>query len=170
MKDHGIIIERLDNNAFTPKVPLLNTIMLVLTKFRNINKAVDLVLEKAEQYDKCVISYSSKINLAQYFVETDIGFYPSWKKECEHHLLKHFELLWKRKVESIAEIFRTKGLPAVTYVRAGNFVMSCLDIIQKEKPSLIVTTRSHKPNWLRGLFDSVANRLTSQTTCPVIEA
>ena len=42
-------------------------------------------------------------------------------------------------------------------------------VIEKEKPSLVIMARSHRPDWLRRIFGSVADRLASKVDCSVVE-
>jgi hypothetical protein len=169
MKYNGINIERPDNNAFTPKATVPKTIMLVLTKFRNINRTADLALKKASQYNKLVILCIYKLNLSQYFAETDIGFYPGWKKECEKELLRHYILRCREKAEPISELAKKEGIQTATYIRVGHFVLTRLNIIKKENPSLVITNRPLRPALFRRIFQCPADYLKLNAGCKVIE-
>jgi len=102
-------------------------------------------------------------------METDIGLYPKLKEQCEKELLAEFEQQWKVKVEAIAKRARAQGIQVVTYVRTRRFTSLCLEVIEKEIPSLVVTTRPRRPAWLRNLFGSPVDYLISHAGCPVIE-
>ena len=53
-------------------------------------------------------------------------------------------------------------------VKSGRFALVCLDLVNQEKPSLIVTTRSQRPAWVRRVFGSPVNELVERASCPVI--
>ena len=169
MNYNDIIIERPDNNTSTPEVPLPNTIMLVLTKFRNINQTVNLALKTAAEYNKLVILCIHKLNLSQYFVQTDIGFYPEWKKECKKQLLQHYIFKCREKAGYITELAKEEGIQTATYIRVNNFISSYLNILKKEKPSLVIMNRPLRPALFRKIFQSPADHLKLNAGCEVIE-
>ena len=125
--------------------------------------------KKASRCQKLVIVYGHNVNLGLYFLESGVGLYPDLKEQCEKEILADYEQRWKEKVEVIADRARVQGIQVVTYVHAERFASLCLEAIEKEKPSLIIMARSHRPDWLRGLFGSAAHRLASKTDCSVIE-
>lgn len=145
-------------------------VMLALSTFKHSDSAIDTALKKASQCKRLIIVYGRNVNLGLYFMESGVGLYPDLKEQCEKELLADYEQRWKEKVEVIADRARTQGIQVVTYVHAGRFTSLCMEVIEKEKPSLIVTPRSHRPAWVRGVFGSVADRLASHAGCPVIEA
>lgn len=145
-------------------------VMLALSTFKHSDRAIDTALGKANQCKRLVIVYGRNVNVGLYFMESGVGIYPELKEQCEKELLAKFEQQWKEKVETIASRARTQDIKVVTYVRAGCFTSLCLEVIEKEKPSLIVMPQSHRPNWLRELFGSPAGHLVLYAGCPVIEA
>jgi hypothetical protein len=44
----------------------------------------------------------------------------------------------------------------------------CLEVAQKEKPSMIVTTRSQRPVWVKKFFGAPVDDLIAKARCPVI--
>lgn len=158
-----------DSQAATA-IASTSPVMLALFTFRHTDMAVDVALEKAMQRKRLVIVYGHNINPGLYFIETGIGLYPNLKEQCEKELLTEFEQQWKEKVETIANRARAEGLQVVTYVRAERFASLCSEVIKKEKPFLVVTTRTRGPAWVRGLFGSSKDHLLSHAECPVIEA
>ena len=144
-------------------------VMLALSAFKRSNRAIDMALEKASRCKRLVIVYGCNVNLGLYFMETGIGLYPKLKEQCEKELLAEFEQQWRAKVEAIAKRARAQGIQVVAYVRKGRFTSLCLEVIEKEKPSLVVTTRPRRPTWLRNLFGSPVDYLISHAGCPVIE-
>ena len=148
----------------------MRPVMLALSTFKHSESAIDTALKKARQCKGLVIVYGHNINLGLYFMESGIGLYSDLKEQCEKELLADYEQKWKEKVKLIADKARTQGIEVVTYVHAERFTSLCLEVIEKEKPSLIITVRSNRPVWLKGFFGSVSNRLAFNAGCPVIEA
>ena len=144
-------------------------VMLALSTFKHADIAIDTALEKASRCQKLVIVYGHNVNLGLYFMESGVGLYPDLKEQCEKEILSDYEQQWKEKVEVIADRARAQGIQVVTHVHTERFISLCLEVIEKEKPSLVITVRPHRPNWLRGLFGSAADRLASKAACSVIE-
>jgi hypothetical protein len=55
-----------------------------------------------------------------------------------------------------------------THVKVGRFAVMCLEVAQKEKPSMIVTTRSQRPVWVKKFFGAPVDDLIAKARCPVI--
>jgi nucleotide-binding universal stress UspA family protein len=144
--------------------------MLALSTFRQSDKAVALALEKAQAGKKLVIVHVADVNLARYLIGTDIGLYPELKEKCEEELLREHEQKGQEKAEFIARRARAAGLDVATYVRIGRFAPVCLEIVGRERPSLVVTTRSRRPAWVKKFFGSPVDYLVAHAGCPVIEA
>ena len=53
-------------------------------------------------------------------------------------------------------------------VQIGQFASVCLDLVKQEKPSLIVTTRSQRPEWVKRFFGAPVNELIEKAGCPVM--
>ena len=102
-------------------------------------------------------------------MESGVGLIRGLKEQCEKEMLADYEQQWKEKVEKIVDKARAQGIEVVTYVHAESFISLCLKVIEKEKPSLIIMARHHRPDWLRGFFGSPADRLAYCTDCSVIE-
>jgi len=145
-------------------------VMLALSTFKHSDRAIDTALGKASQCKRLVIVYGRNVNLGLYFMESGVGIYPELKEQCEKELLAEFEQQWKEKAETIASRARTQDIKVVTYVRAGCFTSLCLEVIEKEKPFLVVTTRYRRPAWVKSLFAPPVDYLLSHAGCPVIEA
>jgi len=116
------------------------------------------------------VVYVADVNLARYFVGTDVGLYRELEESCERELLeRHLRAGQKRVAEIVARAQRA-GIAATTHVEIGRFARVCLGIVEGERPGLIVTTRSDRPGWVRRFFGSPVDRLTREAGCPVIEA
>lgn len=158
-----------DSQAATA-IASTSSVMLALSTFKHSDRAIDIALERAGQCKRLVIVYGRNVNVGLYFMESGVGIYPELKEQCEKELLAKFEQQWKEKVETIASRARTQDIKVVTYVRAGCFTSLCLEVIEKEKPFLVVTTRSRRPAWVRSLFAPPADYLVLYAGCPVLEA
>ncbi|MBW1854891.1 MAG: universal stress protein [Deltaproteobacteria bacterium] len=169
--DTGYNFEKLESNLRSPEALLsTNPVMLALSTFKHSDKAIEVAIDKASQCKKLVIVYGREVNLWLYFMETDIGLFPGLKEQCEKELLTEIEQQWEEKVEAVANRARAEGLQVTIYVRAKSFKKLCLEIAEKEKPLVIITTRTLRPAWIRSLFRSPADYLASQKGCSVIEA
>jgi len=145
-------------------------VMLALSTFRRSEAAVALALERATAVGRLVIVYVADKDLARYFVGTDIGVYPGLKEKCEADLLEEHERAGRRHVEEVAQRAREEGLEVTAYVERGRFAVVCLEVAAREFPSLLVTTRSKRPGWVKRFFGSPVDYLTQHVGCPVEEA
>jgi hypothetical protein len=144
-------------------------VMLALSDFKYSDKAIEVVIEKASQCKKLVIVYGHEVNLWMYFLETDIGFYPCWKEQCEKELLAEIHRKWEKKIAAVVNRAKAGNLQVTTYVQAERFRTLCMEVVRKEKPSLIITKRNLGFTWFRNFFGSPADYPASHTECPVIE-
>ena len=149
---------------------LARRVMLALSTFRQSDKAVDLAIDKAGEGRDLVVLYVADVNLARYFIGTNIGLYPELQEKGEAELLKEHERAGKKKAESIAARAREAGIQVRTRVVVGRFAVECLKVVETEKPDLIITTRSRRPQWARRFFGSPVDQLISEAGCPVVEA
>ena len=145
-------------------------VMLALSTFRRSDAAVALALERAAGPGRLVIVYVADKNLARYFVGTEIGTFPGLQEKCESDLLEEHERAGRRQVEEIARRAREKGLEVATHVERGRFAVVCLEVAAREFPSLVVTTRSDRPAWVKRFFGSPVDYVAEHVGCPVEEA
>ena len=145
-------------------------VMLALSTFRQSDRTVELALQMAAPCKKLFITYVVDANLARYLIGTDIGFYPELKEKCEQELLREHEQKGAEKVEVIAARARQQGIETNVCIRVGRFALVCMDEIGQHKPSAVITTRSHRPRWVKKLFGSPVDYLIAHAGCPVIEA
>jgi nucleotide-binding universal stress UspA family protein len=131
-------------------------VMLALSTFRKSDKAVDTAIEKAHDNKKLMVVYAADINLARYLVEPEASLLEKHEKEGRKH------------VAAIAEKAKGEGIEVKTHCEVSRFGLVCLDLVQQEKPSLIITTRSKRPEWMRKLFGSPVDELVAKAGCPVI--
>jgi nucleotide-binding universal stress UspA family protein len=144
-------------------------VMLALSTFRHSEHAIALALDKAAEGKELVVAYIADVNLARYLVGTDVGLFPELKHQTEKAILEEDEQKARRKAQSIADLAAERDIPVRIYARIGRFAVECLKIVEQERPSLVVTTRSGRPGWVRRFFGSPVDKLLAQAGCPVIE-
>ena len=142
--------------------------MLALSTFTKSEKAIDTAIEKARGVKKLMVVYVADINLARYLVDVDLGLYGELKETVESEILEKHEKEGRKHVETIAEKAGKQGIEVKSHIQVGRFALVCLDIVQKEKPSLIVTTRSKRPEWVKKFFGAPVDDLIAEVTCPVV--
>ena len=145
-------------------------VMLALSTFRHSEKAIETVLAKAAAVGQLVIAYVADVNLARYLIGSGAGILEGLKEKCEEEMLEEHKERGKQRVEVIAKQAKERGLEVSTHVEVGRFALVCLEIVKKTGPSLIVTTRSKRPAWVRRFFGSPVDYLIEHAGCPVIEA
>jgi len=143
-------------------------VMLALSTFRKSEKAVDTAIQKAKSTGKLFLVFVADVNLARYFVGAEHGLSPHLKDTCEADLLKLHEKEGRERVEEIAAKARSEGLEIKAVVEVGRFANICLDLVNREKPSLIVTTRSQRPDWVKRFFGAPVSELVEKAGCPVL--
>jgi nucleotide-binding universal stress UspA family protein len=167
-EEEGVMMQQETHSS--PAASGHGPVMLALSTFRQSEQAVDMALEKAKIVGRLVVVHVADVNLARYLIGSDIGLYPELQQRCENELLTKHEREGREKTAAIAERARAAGLAVSTHVTVGRFAIVCLQIVAQEKPSLIVTTRSKRPEWVRRFFGSPVNELIAKAGCPVIEA
>lgn len=148
----------------------MKSIMLALSTFRQSKKAIDLALAKAKEGKNLTIVFVVDVNLARYFIGTDVGIYPALKEKCEEEVLQQHRDQAEEEVSVIVKIAEDYGINVKTYISTGRFALECLEIIKKERPELVITTRSERPNWVKRFFGSPVDYLIANAGCPVMEA
>jgi nucleotide-binding universal stress UspA family protein len=141
--------------------------MVALSTFRQSEKAIDTAFAESREVKKLVIHYVADVNLGHYFVDVDHGLIPDFMGTCESDLLQKHEQAGGKYVAAIVERAKKEGIDAKVHITLGRFALVCLDIIQKEKPSLIVTTRSKRPEWVKKFFGAPVDDLIAKAGCPV---
>jgi len=147
---------------------MVGCVMLALSTFRQSEKAIDTAIEESRAVKKLMIVYVADVNLGRYFVDVDHGLIPELKKIRESDLLQKHEKAGWDHVAAIAERAKKEGIDVNTHTALGRFALVCLDIVQRLKPSLIVTTRSKRPEWVRKFFGAPVDDLIAKAGCPVI--
>ena len=143
-------------------------VMLALSTFRKSEKTVDAAMEKCREIKKLVVVFVVDINVARYLVGVEEEFSVGLKETCESELLEKAEKEGKEQLEKIARQAEQKGFQVQTLVQLGRFALVCLDVANKIHPSLIVTTRSRRPEWVRKFFGSPVDELIAKAGCPVL--
>ncbi len=143
-------------------------VMLALSTFRKSEKAVDTAIQKAKNIKKLLVVFVADVNLAQYFIGAEHGLWPDLKEMCEADLLNLHVKEGRGHVEIIAAKARLEGIGMKAIVQIGQFAAVCLDLVKQEKPSLIVTTRSQRPEWVKRFFGAPVSELIEKAGCPVM--
>jgi nucleotide-binding universal stress UspA family protein len=142
-------------------------VMLALSTFRKSEKAIDTAIEKSRDVKKLMVVYVADVNLARYLVDVDLGLFGDLRESVESEVLEEHEKEGWKHVKEIAEKASTEGIEVKTHVQVGRFAVICLEAVQKEKPSLIVTTRSDRPAWVKRFFGAPVDVLIKKAGCPV---
>jgi nucleotide-binding universal stress UspA family protein len=143
-------------------------VMLALSTFRRSEKAVAVAIEKCQEIKNLMIVYVVDINVARYIVGSEEAFLFDLKEENESALLEKAEKDAWEAVAKIAEEAEKKGIQARTIVKVGRFAVICLDVVQQTHPSVIVTTRSRRPDWVKKFFGTPVDELIAKAVCPVL--
>jgi nucleotide-binding universal stress UspA family protein len=141
-------------------------VMLALSTFRKSEKAVDTAIEKAKGVKKLLVVFVADVNLAQYFIGAELS--PAMREMCEVDVLKLHEKEGRENVERIAARAMVHDIELKSLIQVGQFAAVCLDLVKQEKPSLIVTTRSQRPEWVKKFFGAPVNELIEKAGCPVM--
>jgi hypothetical protein len=113
-------------------------VMLALSTFRRSEQAVSTAIRKAKSTRKLLVVFVPDINLAKYFIGSELS--PAMKEMCEADLLKLHQKEGHERVNEIAAKAKLEDIEMKSVVQLGHFAAICLDLIKREKPSLIVTT------------------------------
>ena len=143
-------------------------VMLALSTFRKNEKAIDSAITKSRDVKKLCVIYVVDVNLARYFVGAESEILPHLKDICEADLLKQHEKLGHEQVAAIRKKAEKEEIEVKTHVQLGRFAVVCLELAQKEKPFMIVTTRSQRPAWVKKFFGAPVDELIAKAGCPVV--
>jgi nucleotide-binding universal stress UspA family protein len=114
------------------------------------------------------VVYVADINLARYLVDVDLGPFGELKETVESEILEKHEKEGRKRVETIVEKTKRQGIEVKTHIQVGRFALVCLDVVQKKKPSLIVTRRSKRPEWVKRFFGAPVDDLIAEAGCPAV--
>ena len=142
-------------------------VMLALSTFRQSEKAINIAFEKCQQTKKLMVVFVADVNLARYFVDVDLGLFGELRESCEAGMLQQHEKAGREHLAAITARAEREGIEVQTHLEIGRFGLVCLDLVQQVKPSLIVTTRAKRPEWVRKFFGSPVDDLTANAGCPV---
>ena len=143
-------------------------VMLALSTFRRSEKAVALAIEKCQETKNLMIVYVADVNVARYLVGSEEAFLFDLKDQNEYELLEKAEKNAREEAAKIAEEAEKKGIQARTMVKVGRFAVICLEVVKQTHPSVIVTTRSRRPDWVKKFFGTPVDELIAKAGCPVL--
>jgi nucleotide-binding universal stress UspA family protein len=145
-------------------------VLLALSTFRHSDAAVDRALQEARAVGRIVVLFVADRNLARYMVGTDLGYFPDMERTCEEEVLRENEQKARAAAEAIAARAAGAGLRVSTEVCIGRFGIECMRVVERDRPRMVVTTRSRRPAWVRRFFGSPVDYVIDHAGCPVIEA
>jgi nucleotide-binding universal stress UspA family protein len=145
-------------------------VMLALSTFRKSEEAVTQALEKAAETGRLEIVFVVDQNLARYLVGTESGISIDLQEKCEEDMLLEHEKEAKTYISEIVKKAKEKGIQVSSIIMRGRFALVCLDVVKKSKPSVIFTTRSKRPAWVKKFFGAPVDQLIKEAGCPVVEA
>ena len=143
-------------------------VMLALSTFRRSEKAVALAMEKCQEVNNLMIVYVVDINVARYIIGSEEAFLFDLKEQNESELLEKAK---KDALEAVAKIAKEADKQAIlakTMVKVGRFAVICLEVVKQTHPSVIVTTRSRRPDWVKKFFGAPVDELIAKAGCPVL--
>jgi nucleotide-binding universal stress UspA family protein len=143
-------------------------VMLALSTFRRSEKAIDMAIEKCRETKKLMVVYVVDINVARYLVGVEEEFVIGLRDTLESEMLEKAEKDAREHVGTIAEKAEKEGIQVKTLVQVGRFALVCLEVVKKEQPSVIVTTRSKRPEWVKKFFGAPVDELIAKAGCPVL--
>ena len=142
--------------------------MLALSTFRRSEKAIEVAVEKSREIKKLMVVYVVDIDVARYFVGVEDEVSIKFRETCESEMLEKAEKEAREHVATIAEKAKKEGIEVKTLVQLGEFAVVCLDVVNQVRPSLIVTTRSRRPDWVKKFFGAPVDELIAKAGCSVI--
>lgn len=143
--------------------------MLALSTFRHSQKAIALALDRAESNGRLIIAYIVDVNLARYFIGSDVGLYEQLRSKCEREILEEHRRTARSRVKEIVQQAEERSIISKVHVQTGRFALKILALANTYRPELIITTRSNRPKWVKQFFGSPVDTLIERATCPVIE-
>lgn len=143
-------------------------VMLALSTFRKSEEAVHTAIQKAKVVKKLLLVFVADVNLARYFVGAEHAHWDQLQEMCEADLLKLHEGEGRGYLKEIADKARLEGIEVKCLTQIGRFAVVCLDLVNREKPSSIVTTRSRRPEWVKKFFGAPVDELIEKAGCPVL--
>ncbi len=143
-------------------------VMLALSTFRRSEKAVALAIEKCQEVRNLMIVYVVDINVARYIVGAEEAFLFDMKEQNEAELLEKAKKDGLEAVAKIAGEADKNAILAKTMIKVGRFAVICLEVVKQTHPSVIVTTRSRRPDWVKKFFGAPVDELIAKAGCPVL--
>ena len=142
--------------------------MLALSTFRQSEMAISKALEEAKETKNLLIVYVVDINVERYLI-SEASIIPGLEERAKEKLIAEHQQIGKRYAENIEKEARKEGISVKLVFEVGRFGIICVDMMKKENPKMIITTRSKRPEWVKKLFGSPVSYLIENASCPVIE-
>ncbi|HMK64457.1 MAG TPA: universal stress protein, partial [Thermodesulfobacteriota bacterium] len=137
--------------------------------FRNSEEPINMALERSREVKKLLVVYVLDVNTTHYILRNvDEERFPNLREICETEFLERNEQQGRKRIAQIAEKARHAGIEVKTIFEVGRFGIVCLDLARIIQPSVIVTTRSKRPEELKMLYGSPVDELMAQAECTVV--
>jgi nucleotide-binding universal stress UspA family protein len=151
------------------KAKNMGPVLLALSSFRLSQKAIETAFSEAAKVNSIIISFIVDVNLHRYLLTSDLMATTELEHEYEQEMLDDYKEKGEKLVKDLEAIAQEAGLTYKSYFAIGRFGLINEEIAKKEQPSLIVTTRTNRPQWVKLLFGSPVSYLISRVSCKVIE-
>jgi nucleotide-binding universal stress UspA family protein len=151
-----------------PTNNLEGCVMLALSTFRRSEQAVEVALSRSREGKKLMVAYVIDINTARYLIGIEEEFIVGLKETCEAEILEKAEKEGGEIVADITGKAEKLGIEVKSLIQVGRFAVICLDLVKQMKPSMIVTTRSKRPEWVKKFFGAPVDELIAKAGCPVL--
>lgn len=140
-------------------------IMLALSTFRHSEDAIEIIKNLGSK-NHLVICYFTDQNVHRYRPQVP---FTCGQDEIQR-IIDQDRLENAYRIEEIVEIAKLNGIKNIqTYSGIGRFAEMVMEIIRKENPSLVLTTRSERSKILRWIFGSPIDKIRKQSSCKVVE-
>ena len=138
-------------------------VLLALSSFRHTEAVVAHALELcAERTAPLVVVFVVDVNLARYFVGSDVMAGTSLRELMEQGILDDHKRQAQEALSRVCALAREHGLPCTAVLRVGRFAQEIKAAAREHAPAVIVLTRARRPEWLRRVFGSPVDRLCQE--------
>lgn len=147
----------------------MNPIMMLLSTSRQSDEAIEFAIRKSAPAGNLSVIFIVDINLECCLIESD-GLFPALKEKCEEVVLKHRKKDAEEKIRSIMKIAGNRGISIRAYISVEKYGLECIKKIREEKPSVIITAKSSRPDWVKKVLHSPVDYVIANAGCPVLES
>jgi nucleotide-binding universal stress UspA family protein len=140
-------------------------ILIALSTFRHSEDAIEIIKSLGSK-NKLVVCYFTDQNIYKY--RPQIPF--TCGQDAIQEIINQDRIANAYRIEEIVEIAKLNNIKDIqTYTGVGRFAPMVLEIVRKENPSLILTTRSERSTILKWIFGSPIDKIRKEAKCKVVE-